>query len=104
MSHDPRAIALAAWLVEQQQASRLAQPQTPPGELHLHQHHHAAPAPLPRAEADQRQAVRLHPLFVATYMLFVSVALALPLTLIAVILDTGNRPTIQYVQPSRGGW
>lgn len=103
MKHDPKADALAIWLIEQQQASRLAQQQTPPGELHLHQHHHAAPAPAPVAEPEQ-QTVRLHPLFAATYMLFVSIALALPLTLIAVILENANRPSIQYVQPSRGGW
>ena len=93
MSHDPRAETLAIWLVEQQQKSHLAQQQQPAGELHLHQHHHAAPAPAPVAETAP-QTVRMHPLFVAVYMLFVSVALSLPLALIAAIVDTGNRPTL----------
>jgi hypothetical protein len=103
MSHDPRADALALWLVQRQQASQLSQPQSPPGELHLHQHHHAAPAP-PLVEESEPQTVRLHPLVVATYMLFLSVAISLPLALIAAIVEAGNRPSIQYVQPSRGSW
>lgn len=100
MSHDPRADALAIWLVEQQQASRLAQHQKP-GELHLHQHHYPAPAPLPVAEP---QTVRLHPIFVATYMLFLSIAISVPLALLAAIVDSTNRPSVQYVQPQQGGW
>jgi hypothetical protein len=100
---DHQAQALALWLSEQQQASRLAQQQAP-GELHLHQHHHAAPMPAPIAEPEQPQTVRLHPLFVATYMLFVSVAISLPIALIAAIVEAGDRPDVQYVQPSRGGW
>ena len=101
MSHDPKADALAIWLVEQQQASRKAHPQQPPGELHLH--HHAAPAPPPVADA-QPQTVRLHPLITATYMLLLSLAISLPLAMLAAILDAGTRPAVQYVQPSRGGW
>ena len=103
MPHDPKADALAIWLVEQQQKSHLAQQQQPAGELHLHQHHHAAPAPAPVAETAP-QTVRMHPLFVAVYMLFVSVALSLPLALIAAIVHAGNRPQVIYQQPSRGGW
>lgn len=95
--------ALVLWLAEQQQASRLAQQQAP-GELHLHQHHHAAPA-LPVAEPEpEYRTIRLHPLFLATYILFISVAMALPLAMIAAIIEAGNRPSVQYVQPSRGGW
>jgi hypothetical protein len=103
MSHDPRADALAIWLVEQQQASRLAQQQTAPGELHLHQHHHAAPVPAPVAEPEH-QTVRLHPIFMATYLLFLSVAISVPLALIAAIVDSTHRPAVQYIQPSRGSW
>lgn len=99
---DHQAQALVLWLAEQQQASRLAQQQAPTGELHLHQHHHAAPAPAPVAEPEQDyRTVRMHPLFVAAYMLFLSVAISLPIALIAAIVD---RPDVQYVQPSRGGW
>jgi hypothetical protein len=60
--------------------------------------------PAPIAEPEQPQTVRLHPLFVATYMLFVSVAISLPIALIAAIVEAGSRPDVQYVQPSRGGW
>lgn len=96
--------ALVLWLAEQQQASRLAQQQAP-GELHLHQHHHAAPAPPPVAEPEpEYRTIRLHPLILATYILFISVAMALPLAMIAAIIEAGNRPSVQYVQPSRGGW
>jgi ABC-type phosphate transport system permease subunit len=101
MSHDPRADALAIWLVEQQ-TSRLAQHQKP-GELHLHQHHHAAPAPAPVTDPDP-QTVRLHPIFVATYILFLSIAISVPLALLAAIVDATNRPSVQYVRPSQGGW
>lgn len=105
MSLDPRTEALALWLHSQQENSRLAQQQqTKPGELHLHQHHHAAPAPPPVTEPEQPQTVRLHPLFVATYLLFVSVAISLPIALIAAIVEAGSRPDVHYVQPSRGGW
>jgi len=102
MSHDPRADALAIWLVEQQQASRLAQHQKP-GELHLHQHHHAAPAPAPVAEPEPQDS-RLHPIFVATYMLFISIAISVPMALLAAIVDSTNQPSVQYVRPSQGGW
>lgn len=102
MKRDPNAEALAIWLIEQQQASQMAQPQPQPGQLHLHQHHHAAsPAPVSNPET---QTVRLHPLFVATYMLFLSVAISVPLALIAAIVDDGNRPQVIYQQPSRRGW
>lgn len=102
MSHDPRADALAIWLVQQQQASRLTHPKTPSGDLHLHQHHHAAsPAPV---STPAPQTMRLHPLFVATYMLFLSVAISVPLALIAAIVDSTNRPSVQYVQPERRSW
>lgn len=97
---DPKTEALAIWLAQQQQQSYLAQQQTQPGELHLHQHNHAAPAPAP----EQRQTMKMHPLFAATYLLFISVALALPLALIAAIVEAGNQPEIIYQQPSRGGW
>jgi ABC-type phosphate transport system permease subunit len=100
---DQQSQALVLWLAEQQQASRLAQQQTR-SELHLHQHHHAAPAPPPLAEPEQPQTVRLHPIFVATYMLFVSVAISLPIALIAAIVESNSRPDVQYVQPQRGGW
>ena len=100
---DPRADALAIWLVEQQQQSgRLSRHESPPVELHLHQHHHAAPAPLPLAEGEV-ETVRLHPLFVATYILFVSLAFSVPLALIGAIVEAG-RPQVIYQQPSRGGW
>lgn len=94
---------LALWLAEQQQASRLAQQQTAT-ELHLHQHHHAAPAPPPVAEPEQPQTVRLHPLVLATYALLLSIAISVPLALLGAMVDALNRPTVQYVQPSRGGW
>ena len=102
MSHDPRADALAIWLVEQQQTSRLAQHQKP-GELHLHQHqhHYAAPAPV---TDPAPQTVRLHPIFVATYLLFISIAISVPLALLAAIVDSTNQPSVQYVRPSQGGW
>lgn len=95
---------LALWLAEQQQASRLAQQQAPLGEIHLHQHHHAAPAPLPMAEPEQPQTVRLHPLALATYALLLSIAISVPLALLGAMVEALNRPTVQYVQPSRGGW
>lgn len=104
MSHDPRADALAIWMVEQQQKSHLAQQQTPPaGELHLHHHHHAAPTPPPVA-APENHPARMHPLFVATYMLFISLAISIPLALLGAMVDALNRPSVEYVQPSRGGW
>jgi hypothetical protein len=102
MKRDPKADALAIWLVEQQQASRLAQQQPQLGELHLHQHHHAAP-PAP-VSTPEPQTVRMHPLFVAAYMLFLSVAISLPIALIAAIVEAGSRPDVQYIQPSRGSW
>ncbi|HZG40477.1 MAG TPA: hypothetical protein VEZ50_17505 [Nodosilinea sp.] len=102
MKRDPNANALAIWLIEQQQASQTAQPQSQPGELHLHQHHHAATPP--PVSPPEPQTVRLHPLFVATYMLFLSVAISVPLALIAAIVDSTNRPSVQYVQPERRGW
>jgi hypothetical protein len=102
--NDPRTEALALWLHSQQESSRLAQKQIPSGELHLHQHHHAAPTPAPIAEPEQPQAARMHPLFVAAYFLFLSVSISLPIALIAAIVDSNNRPDVQYVQPQRGGW
>lgn len=92
--------ALAQWLAEQQRASSLSRKQPAP-ELHLHQHHHPATPP-PVAEFERRE--RLHPLFVAVYMLFVSIAISVPLALLAAIVDSSNRPDVQYVQPDRGGW
>lgn len=92
--------ALVQWIAAQQRASSLSQSQAP--ELHLHQHHHPATPP-PSAEFERRPE-RLHPLFVAVYMLFVSVAISVPLALLAAIVDSSNRPDVQYVQPQRGGW
>lgn len=101
MNHDPRAEALAIWMVEQQKASKMAQQQTSAGDLHLHQHHHTAPPP---AAEFERRPERLHPLFVAVYMLFVSVAISVPLALLAAIVDASNRPDVQYIQPQQGRW
>ncbi|PZV07835.1 MAG: hypothetical protein DCF32_06285 [Leptolyngbya sp.] len=95
--------ALALWLAEQQQASRLAQQQAP-GEIHLHQHHHHAPTRPPVAEPEQPQTVRLHPLALATYALLLSIAISVPLALLGAMVDALNRPSVEYVQPSRGGW
>jgi ABC-type phosphate transport system permease subunit len=102
--NDPRTQALAIFLAEQAanrpahwaQSKQLA-------ELHLHHHHYAAPEPSPVAEPEP-QTVRLHPIFVATYMLFLSIAISVPLALLAAIVDSTNRPSVQYVQPQQGGW
>lgn len=98
---DPKTEALAIWLAQQQQSSYQAQQQAKPGELHLHQHQHHASATPPEFE---RRTERLHPLFVAVYMLFVSVAISVPLALLASIVDASNRPDVHYIQPERGGW
>lgn len=90
--------ALAQFIAAQQRASDLARPTT--GELHLHQHHHAAPSP---AAETERPPERLHPLFVATYMLFVSLAISVPLALIGAIVEATNQPDVQYIQPG-GRW
>ena len=88
--------ALAQWIA-QQQADSLSQQ---PPELHLHQHHHQAPPVVhPPTRIEDPSSIRVPPLVVATYALFLSVALALPLTLIAVILETSQQPQIQYVEP-----
>lgn len=92
---------LTQWIAEQQRASSLS-PKQAATELHLHQHNHPAVAP-PSAEFERRSE-RLHPLFVAVYMLFVSVAISVPLALLAAIVDASNRPDVQYIQPQRGGW
>jgi len=96
---DPNSL-LTQWIAEQQRASSLSKKQPAP-ELHLHQHHH--PTPPPAAEFERRPE-RLHPLFVAVYMLFVSIAISVPLALLAAIVDSSNRPDVHYVQPQRGGW
>lgn len=89
--------ALAQWIAQQQRANSLSHQ---PPELHLHQHHHQAPVvPPPIDKIEDPTSIRVPPLVVATYALFLSVALALPLTLIAVILETSQQPQIQYVEP-----
>ncbi len=88
---------LTKWIDSQRQVSGIAQPghQVPP-ELHLH--HHAPPVP---QSNDQERATitRIHPLFAATYMLFVSLAISIPLALLAAIVESTNRPSVQYIQP-----
>ena len=114
MRHDSRPdgdAALELWRAFQsQQSSRLAD--TLPPEIHLHQHHHAAPSPPPAPVTRHRPAPvptyrreLPHPLITALYMLMVSVALALPLAVIAAIVGASNHPQVIYQQqPSRGGW
>jgi hypothetical protein len=92
--------ALVQWIAAQQRASSISQKQPAP-ELHLHQHHHPTTA---AAAEFERRPERLHPLFVAVYMLFVSIAISVPLALLAAIVDASNRPDVQYIQPQRGGW
>lgn len=92
--------SLVQWIAAQRRASSLSQQQPAP-ELHLHQHHH--PTTPPAAEYEPRPE-RLHPLFVAVYMLFVSIAISVPLALLAAIVESSNRPDVQYVQPQQGRW
>ena len=99
MNRDPRTEALALWLHTQQENSRLAQQQQPPGELHLHQHHHAAPTvPAPIGVPEQPQTVRLHPLVFMACLFLLSLALSVPLALIAAISES-NRTEVHYIQP-----
>lgn len=90
---------LTQWIADQQRASSLSTKQPAP-ELHLHNHHH----PATPATDFERRPERLHPLFVAVYMLFVSIAISVPLALLAAIVDSSNRPDVQYIQPQRGSW
>lgn len=90
---------LTQWIAQQQRASSLSQKQPAP-ELHLHQHHH--PTTPPAVEYEPRSE-RLHPLFVAVYMLFVSLAISVPLALVAAIIESTTRPDVQYIQP-QGRW
>lgn len=91
---------LTKWIDTQRQASSIAQPGQLPPELHLH-HHHAAPlAPTPPPiNVEDYRLVRMHPLLFGTYLLVVSVALALPLAFLAAIVESTNRPEVQYIQP-----
>jgi hypothetical protein len=98
--------ALARWIAQQQQQGVPLANKLPP-EIHLHQHnYHAAPAPAPVAapEPKQPQTVRLHPLVFMFSLFLLSIALSIPLALLSAIVDATNRPSVQYVQPSRGGW
>jgi hypothetical protein len=88
---------LARWIAQQQQQSDIARQSLDSPQLHLH--HHEAPI-----VDSEPQAVRMHPLITAAYMLLLSLSISLPLALIAAIVDAGNRPSVQYVQPSQGGW
>lgn len=96
--------ALVQWIAEQQRANSLS-PKHPAPELHLHQHHYPAPPEPRRAVPPPHDdyTVRVPPLVAATYMLFLSVALALPLALIGAIVN-GDRPSVHYIQPSQGNW
>ncbi len=107
MQNDPKLDALAIWLVEQQQRSPSPiSHRGPSGDLHLHQHTHASPAPAPIAapEPEQPQTLRLHPLVFMFSLFLFSIAISVPLALLAAIVEATNRPSVQYVQPSRGGW
>lgn len=106
--NDPQTQALAIFLAEQaaNRPAHLAQHKQL-GELHLHQHqhHYAASEPEPSPVATpEPQSLRMHPIFVATYLLFISIAISVPLALLAAIVDSTNRPSVQYVQPQQGGW
>jgi hypothetical protein len=103
--NDPKLDAMALWLVEQQQQS--AAPiahRGPAGDLHLHQHHYAAPAPVANPEPEQPHSVRPNPLVMMFSLFLFSIAISVPLALLAAIVEATNRPSVQYVQPSGGGW
>lgn len=103
--NDPKLDAMALWLVEQQQqsSSPIAH-RGPAGDLHLHQHHYAAPAPGATPEPEQHPITRPNPLVMMFSLFLFSIAISVPLALLAAIVDATNRPSVEYVQPSRGGW
>ena len=91
---------LSQWIAEQQRASSLSKKQPAP-ELHLHQHHH--PTAPPAAEHDRRPE-RMHPLTYMFSLFLLSIALSVPLALLAAIVESSNRPSVNYVQPSQERW
>lgn len=93
--------ALALWIAQQQHDSQMAQHRHSKAELHLHQHNHAAP---PSTATEKPQPAHYHPLVVATYAVLMALAVSVPLALLGAMVDSLNRPSVQYVQPSRGGW
>lgn len=91
MDAEKLAILLAS---QPKQKSELAKPT----EVHQHIHLHQAPALPPVELSSPPDPERLHPLVVAMSMLLFSVALALPLTLLAAIVDAINQPDIYYLE------
>lgn len=107
MSHNPKADALALWLVDQQLKNRPTEVErSAGGDLHLHQHHYAVQPvqTTPEPEPETYQTVRLHPLAFMFSLFLLSIAISVPLALLGAMVDSLNRPDVQYIQPSRGGW
>ena len=101
--------ALALWLDQQQQGAPLGN-KLPP-EIHLHQHYHGPQQPpaqpreprYSRARAA-REPIEVGPRLALLYVFVGALSLAVVFAALGAVIDSLNRPSVQYIQPSRGGW
>lgn len=106
----PEDNALSTWLDQQQSGAPLAPPSLPP-EIHLHQHYYGPQQPsaqprehrYSRARAT-REPIEVGPRLALLYVFVGAISLAVVLAALGAVIDSLNRPSVQYVQPYRGGW
>jgi|GEM_PF-5394474 hypothetical protein len=99
--------ALALWLDQQQQGAPLGT--KPPPEIHLHQHHYYGPQqplaqPREHRYSRARAATVVGPRLALLYVFVGAISLAVVFAALGAVIDSLNRPSVQYVQPQQGGW
>ncbi|MEA5448525.1 hypothetical protein VB780_08110 [Leptolyngbya sp. CCNP1308] len=100
---------LAIWL-DQQQGAPLTPRQLPP-EIHLHQHYYGLQQPTAQPREPRysraraaREPIEIGPRLALLYVFVGAISLAVVLAALGAVIDSLNRPSVQYVQPSWGGW